>query len=371
VTLAACVYGAALALKGAAQLSIWRSCPILLGMSEETPLTADVVRRFIVENRPVRGHWVRLDAAWRELCAHSDYPEPVRDLLGQAVAASVLFAATLKFHGTLTLQLQGDGAISLLVAQCTHDFRLRAVARFDEQKVDAAVAEYPGSQGARPAISQTRSEGARRRAGADDDAQTDDAELFRELVGTTGRVAVTIEADERNMRYQGVVPLHGGSLADSLEEYFASSEQLPTRLILAADGERGAGFLVQKVPGPTNADESELEETWQDAQRGIEKLSEADLLACPVEELLERGFAEHDMRLFRGTPVQFQCRCNQGRVAGLLRALGAEEVRDILKEQGSVTVTCEFCHRPYRFDAVDVDALFSESSTAGGSPSIH
>jgi molecular chaperone Hsp33 len=313
-------------------------------MTQETTPGGDVVRRFIVENRPVRGHWVRLDAAWRELCAHADYPQPVRELLGQAVAAAVLFAATLKFRGTLTLQLQGDGAISLLVAQCTHDFRLRGVARFDEQRV-AAIA----------------GEGAPR-----------DAAAFRELVGSSGRVAVTIEADERSMRYQGVVPLLGGSLADSLEEYFASSEQLPTRLILAADDERGAGFLVQKVPGAAHDDESELEETWKEAQRGIERLSAADLLACPVEELLERGFAEHDMRLYRGAPVQFECRCNQGRVSGLLRALGAEEVRDILKEQGAVTVTCEFCHRPYRFDAVDVETLFAEASPpAGGSPSIH
>jgi molecular chaperone Hsp33 len=312
-------------------------------MTEETPKTSDVVRRFIVENRPVRGHWVRLDAAWRELCAHSEYPQPVRELLGQAVAAAVLLAATLKFRGTLTLQLQGDGAVSLLVAQCTHDFRLRGVARFDEERIAAIGSDTP-----------------------------DSAATFRELVGSSGRVAVTIEADERSMRYQGVVPLHGGSLADSLEAYFASSEQLPTRLILAADDECGAGFLVQKVPGAANADESELEETWRDAQRGIEKLSAADLLACPVEELLERGFAEHDLRLFRGAPVQFECRCNQGRVSGLLRALGAEEVRDILKEQGSVTVTCEFCHRPYRFDAVDVEALFGEApAPGGGSSSIH
>ena len=313
-------------------------------MNEETQEAGDEVRRFIVENRPVRGHWVRLDAAWRELCAHSDYPQPVRELLGQAVAASVLLAATLKFRGTLTLQLQGDGAISLLVAQCTHDFRLRAVARYDEERVGVVVA-----------------------------TPKRDEEMFRHLVGTSGRVAVTVEADERSMRYQGVVPLHGGSLADSLEEYFASSEQLPTRLILAADDERGAGFLVQKVPGgPSTADESELEETWKEAQRGIEKLSPADLLACPVEELLERGFAEHDMRLFRGAPVQFECRCNQGRVSGLLRALGAEEVRDILQEQGSVTVTCEFCHRPYRFEAVDVEALFSSDTVhSRGSPSIH
>jgi molecular chaperone Hsp33 len=314
-------------------------------MSEQTKQqlqVGDEVRRFIVENQPVRGHWVRLDAAWRELCAHADYPQPVRELLGQAVAASVLFAATLKFRGTLTLQLQGDGAINLLVAQCTHDFRLRAVARFDEARVSEIA-----------------------------DNSEHDRNRFRKLVGTTGRVAVTVEADERSSRYQGIVPLRGGSLADSLEAYFASSEQLPTRLILAADDERGAGFLVQKVPGAANADESELEETWKDAQKGIEKLSPADLLAYPVEELLERGFAEQDMRLFRGAPVQFECRCNQGRVSGLLRALGPEEVKDILQEQGSVTVTCEFCHRPYRYGPVDIEALFCDPADSRGSPSIH
>jgi len=300
-------------------------------MSESKQLQAgDQVRRFIVENQPVRGHWVRLDAAWRELKAHADYPQPVRELLGQAVAASVLFAATLKFNGTLTLQLQGDGAVGLLVAQCTHDYRLRAVARFDADRV----------------------------------AEIDGKDAFRQLVGTTGKVAVTVEADERSSRYQGIVPLQGGSLADSLEAYFASSEQLPTRLILAADDERGAGFLVQKVPGAARSDESEIEETWQDAQKGIEKLSSADLLNRPVEELLEQGFAEHDMRLFRGAPVQFECRCNQARVSGLLRALGAEEVKDILQEQGSVTVTCEFCHRPYKFGPADIEALFSDPTAS-------
>src|SRR5579864_9423884 len=302
-------------------------------MNEQTKHAGDEVRRFIVENRPVRGHWVRLDAAWRELCAHSDYPLLVRELLGQAVAASVLLAATLKFRGTLTLQLEGDGAISLLVAQCTHDFRLRAVARYDETAVSGISAA-----------------GSRR-----------DARTFRRLVGTSGRVAVTVGADERSMRYQVIVPLSGGSLADSLEAYFASSEQLPTRLLLAADDLRGAGVLVQKVPGTPAADESELEETWENAQRGIESLSATDLLECPVEELLGRGFAEHDLRLFRGAPVQFECRCNPERVAGLLRALGPREVREVLHEQGAVTVTCEFCHRPYRFDAGDVAALFENA----------
>jgi molecular chaperone Hsp33 len=252
---------------------------------------------------------------------------------------------------------------------------LRAVARFDEDAVSAISAAAEAAQPEAAGI-ETKGGGTENSKGADSRAagpkrNTQDAKIFRQLVGTSGRVAVTVEAAERSMRYQGIVPLSGGSLADSLEAYFASSEQLPTRLLLAADDERGAGFLVQKVPGATNADESELEETWKEAQRGIERLSPADLLACPVEELLERGFAEHDMRLFRGTPVQFECRCNQGRVAGLLRALGPEEVRDVLREQGSVTVTCEFCHRPYRFDALDVDALFADAADPNASPLIH
>jgi molecular chaperone Hsp33 len=302
----------------------------------------DEVRRFIVENRPVRGHWVRLEGAWRELRAHKEYPEPVRELLGQAVAASVLLAATLKFNGTLTLQLQGNGAVKLLVAQCTHDFRLRAVANFDEAAVEGLASESQGGA------------------------------AFRRLVGAEGRVVVTVESDQKNTRYQGIVPLTGSSLADSLETYFASSEQLPTRVLLAADSERGVGVLVQKLPDPTNADESDMKGVWEDAQRGIERLSTTDLLLRPVEELLQRGFAAHDMRLFKGTPVQFECRCNHGRVSSLLRALGAEEVRDVLKEQGAVVVTCEFCHRPYRFDAVDVEALFSDGVGEGGRPpSIH
>lgn len=303
----------------------------------------------MVENRPVRGHWVRLEGAWRELRAHRDYPQPVRELLGQAVAASVLLAATLKFRGQLTLQLQGNGAVSLLVAQCTHDYRLRAVARFDAAAVAALAAN---------GVSE-----APVKAGGD---------VFRRLVGTEGRVAVTVEADERNARYQGIVPLSGDSLAGSLEAYFARSEQLPTRVLLAADGERGAGVLVQKLPEDAASDDSQMREIWEEAERGIEQLSAEDLLRCPVEELLGRGFAAQDMRLFRGAPVQFECRCSHGRVTSLLRALGPDEVRDVLREQGSVTVTCEFCHRPYRFDAGDVEALFDNGPNAGGNSSaIH
>ncbi len=313
-------------------------------MNDSQGAATDRVRRFIFERQPVRGHWVRLESAWRELRAHGHYPQPVERLLGEAVAAVVLLAASLKFHGTLTFQLQGNGAVRLLVAQCTHDFRLRALARFDEEAVGALPAAAP------------------------------DGELFRGLVGAGGRLTVTIEADERGARYQGVVPLEGRSLAESLEAYFATSEQLPTRVLLAADGARGAGLLVQKLPGTGGAGEEESNAAWQAAQRGIGRLEQAQLLAHPMEELLTRGFSDHDLRLFRGAEVHFECRCGQGRVAGLLRALGEEEVRDVLREQGAVTVTCEFCRRPYRFDTADVDALFPADTGPGadsGPKEIH
>jgi molecular chaperone Hsp33 len=288
----------------------------------------DRVRRFIVEDGPVRGHWVRIGEAWRELREHQAYPAAVRDLLGQAVSASVLLAATLKFRGTLTLQLHGNGAARLLVAQCTHDFRVRALVR--------AAAEELGE--------------------AADSALT--PQLFRQLVGTAGRFAVTIEAAERDMRYQGIVPLTGDSLSECLETYFASSEQLPTRVRLAADESHAAGLLVQHLPEAQWV-AGEMPGAWEEAQQGIGAVSRSELLGAPVEQVLRRNFARSDLRLFAGAPVRFECRCGPERVASLLRALGADEVREVVREQGAVTVTCDFCSRPYRFDAIDVRSLFS------------
>ena len=307
-------------------------------MSSAKTAASDLVRRFIFENQPVRGHWVRLTDAWRELRAHARYPQPVEELLGEAVAASVLLAASLKFRGRLTFQLQGEGVVRLLVAQCTHEFHVRALARFDEER----LADLPagGSRG----------------------------EVFRELVGTQGHITVTIETEERGVPYQGVVPLEGSSLAECLETYFASSEQLPTRVLVAADGEGCAGLLVQKMPQPANPGS---DDAWVDARRGIDRLQATELLGVPVEDLLARGFAGRDLRLFRGAAVHFECRCGEGRVAALLRAMGEEEVREVLSEQGAVTVTCEFCHRPYRFESEDVDALFTSGTGASGPGEIH
>jgi molecular chaperone Hsp33 len=314
-------------------------------MSTETP-AADRVRRFIIENQPVRGHFVRIEEAWRALREHRDYPAPVRELLGQAVSASVLLASTLKFSGTLTLQLQGPGAARLLVSQCTHDFRIRALVHVDEQRM-AESGHAAESATLTPAI-------------------------FRTLVGDGGKLAVTVEAHERDMRYQGIVPLAGNSFAECLEGYFASSEQLPTRVRLAADETHAAGLLIQQLPGARDSSEGlDAQSAWQEAQHGIGTVQSNELLGLPVERVLARNFAQQDLRLFAGSPVRFECKCDPGRVASLLRALGRSEVDDVLKEQGAVTVTCDFCNRSYRFDAGAVEELFAEGPAPDPAKPLH
>jgi molecular chaperone Hsp33 len=305
--------------------------------TETTEFSApEQVQRFIFEGKPVRGHWVGVGQGWRELRQFREYSPPVQELLGQAVCAVLLLAATLKFKGTLTLQLQGNGAVGLLVAQCTHDFRYRALAR---------------AQGEGSATSLT-------------------PDVFRWLVGDEGRLTVSIEAEERELRYQGVVPLSGHSLAACLEHYFASSEQLPTRVRLAADANCAAGLLVQRLPGvggsAAEAADDEAGTAWDNAQASLEAVTASDLLHFTGEELLLQDFRRHDVRVFSGVPVRFECHCDPQRVDTMLRGLGAAEVRELLKEQGAVTVTCDFCNRPYQYDAAAVDALFEAADPQAG-----
>jgi molecular chaperone Hsp33 len=296
-------------------------------VAEQRASAGGELRRFIFEHHPVRGFWMRLDGAWRELRSYRQYAPAVETLLGEAVSATLLLAATLKFQGTLTLQLSGDGYLKLLVAQCTHAFDVRAVA-------DAPTgAEAPTS--------------------------------FHELVGD-GRLTVTIESEERATRYQGIVSLAGESLAACLESYFATSEQLPTRLALIADASRTAGVLIQKMPVASTQGEALAaisQKAWEDAQSNLQAVGPALLRDGEAQQVLTSICGDRDCRLFSPAAVRFLCRCNSARVEGVLRALGADEVRSILAEQGSVTVTCEFCGRPYRFDAIDTQRLFSQGSS--------
>ena len=286
----------------------------------------DRLRRFLFENAPLRGHWLRLEDAWVQARAHQSHPPAVTQLLGEALAATSLLAAALKFRGTLTLQIRGEGPLSLLITQCTHEQDLRGVAQLRE---DVVVA---------------------------------DGATLTELVGA-GRLVVTVDTEGDAPAWQGIVPLTGTTLAECLEAYFETSEQLPTRIVLAADEHRAAGLLLQKLPTPESAGEGEagrLRDLWDEAALLLGTLAGRELLDTEAALLLQRLFAEYDLRLFDGEAVRFRCRCSPERVAGLLQSLGEQEIRELLAEQGLVTVTCEFCHRPYRYDGIDVAQLFAD-----------
>jgi molecular chaperone Hsp33 len=293
----------------------------------------DRVRRFVLEKHPIRGHAVRLGRAWLQLREHQDYPPAVQALLGEAVGAVVLLAATLKFNGTLTLQLQGQGLVKLLVAQCTHDFKVRAMARHDAP----AAQDGGGSAG------------------------------FRALAGE-GQIIVTVEATDRASSYQGVVPISGDSLAECLEAYFIQSEQLPTRVRLASAAGVVSGMLVQRIPGEggkQGVDPAALESAWMKVDHAMLELTPTALIEDDIEQRLVRMFGDDAVRVFSGHEVKFECRCSRERVANVLRSLGVDEVRSVIAEQGAVTVTCEFCQRPYKFDAIDVEQLFTEGAPRG------
>ncbi|MGQ0428653.1 MAG: Hsp33 family molecular chaperone HslO [Gammaproteobacteria bacterium] len=295
-------------------------------------MSGDLLHRFLFEQLPVRGHLVRLDASWRAAIEHHDYPRPVADALGEAMAASVLMAGALKFEGRLSLQLESPGPLRLLLAQCTHRHAIRGVARHDE----SAPAE---------------------------------ADALRLYGG--GQLAVTIEQSGGGDRYQGVVPLAGAPLAESLEQYFGQSEQLPSRLVLAATPDRAAGLLLQRVAVGDEERQAEADDAWRRIALLAATLRPEELLGTPCRELLGRLFPEDDIRLFEGSPVYFQCSCSRERVAGILRTLGGDEVTSLLHERGDVEVRCEFCNRAWRFDAVDVAALFAPESPQQAPPGIH
>jgi molecular chaperone Hsp33 len=289
-------------------------------------LEKDTLHRFIIERTNVRGEWVHLDATWQALLERGDYPEPVRLVLGEALAAVALLSATIKFDGSLIMQVTGNGPISMLVVQADGHHSLRGLAHWEGEVPMAGLAAQFGN----------------------------------------GRMVITIDPGDGWERYQGVVELVGDTLADALRDYFLRSEQLPTQLWLTANEQRASGVLLQALPG-----ESPDPDAWNRAVALADTLTDQELLELPAEVLIHRLYHDEDVRLFEREPVSFRCSCSSDRVKDMIRNLGADEARDIIAEEGAIHVTCEFCNAQYHYDAVDVDMLFAEVATGLDSRTRH
>ncbi|HEY5972999.1 MAG TPA: Hsp33 family molecular chaperone HslO [Pseudoxanthomonas sp.] len=274
--------------------------------------------RFILPKAGVRGVCVRLHDTWREILSHAQYPDVARELLGQACAAAALFTGHAKVNGRLSLQLRSRHALRTLFAECTADATVRGIAQLAE--------------------------------GAD--APRD----LRQL-GQDALLAITIEnpgLDPREpQRYQSLVSLRAATLSEAFEGYFHQSEQLPTRLLLAADSSQAAGLMLQKLPG----DEGDRD-GWTRAGALFDTLDPVELLAVSSEQLLHRLFHEEDLAILADRPLRFACSCSRERVYAMLHSLGAAEAHAALTD-GQAEVRCEFCGQRYLFSAADVEKLFA------------
>ncbi|MGZ8251694.1 MAG: Hsp33 family molecular chaperone HslO [Methylophilaceae bacterium] len=288
----------------------------------------DKLHRFIFDNTPIRGNIVRLNQTFNTALQHQHCPPVLRKALGELMAASALLAATLKLEdGAIVLQIQGKGALKLLVVECTAGLGMRATAKWSGDLEEASLAELVGD----------------------------------------GHFVITLDPKDGNQTYQGIVPLEGDNIAEILQNYMQRSEQIETRIWLACDEESSAGMLLQKLPDLPEQDA----DAWARTGFLADTVQDAELLGLPVETLLQRLFSEEDVRLFEAQHVQFHCSCSRLSVSNMLRLLGSEEVHAIIEEQGNIEVNCDFCNAGYRFDKVDAEQLFSSEIIIPASKARH
>lgn len=292
----------------------------------------DTLQKFLFENASVRGELVDASETWRHVLARRDYPKAVKMVLGDMLAAAALLSANLKFNGAIVMQIHGDGPLRLLVVECDSDLNMRATAKLAENAV------------------------------------IPDAATLEQLVNAhgEGRFIITLDPKDKlpgQQPYQGIVPLDGESVAVVIENYMLRSEQLDTKLWLAADDHVARGLLLQKLPreGGIGAPADDLS-TWDRTVMLASTLRREELLTTDVETLMRRLFWEETIRVFDPRHPRFLCSCTREKVGAMLKMLGQEEIDAALQDLGKLEVDCDFCGQHYEFDSVDCAQLF-----AGGS----
>lgn len=275
----------------------------------------DVLQRFLFKNQPVRFEIIRLHKTYQNILKNYDYPLAVQQLLGQALAATALLSATIKFAGKLTLQIQSKGPVNFLVAQSDHEYNLRGLAKW--------IGEIN---------------------------QTEIAQTFAD-----GYLGITI-APQKGEPYQGVVKLTGSNLSNAIETYFAQSEQLPTGICIFADSETVIGLFMQIIPGDMNEQQNEF---WQNAFYKLHHLNLQNLISSTSQEIFSLLVDDDEpVEFISAQPVKFHCDCTVERMERAIQLLGQKEANEILKENKYVTVTCEFCNKQHDFSASEIDNIF-------------
>jgi len=281
-------------------------------------MSADSIIPFAFESLPVRGALIQMSRSWRRMQRDHDYEPLITQTLGHAAAATGLIAQSLKFDGAITLQIQGSGALQMLVMQCTSDLNMRGMASVAEGIVSAGFPDL-----------------------------TENAHC-----------AITVDSGERP--YQGIVAIEGESLSSSLEHYFERSVQVPSHVALVANENVAGGVLLQQMPGQEMG-----EDDWNRLHFILQTLTTRDFDGDAGLKLIGKLFAEDDVRVHEQRTVSFQCRCSDQKVEDILKMLGEQESREALNADGEIEVVCEYCGEKRLFDSVDVSRLFAGNVVTG------
>ncbi len=287
-------------------------------------MTTDCLHRFLLDDLDIAGTLVRLGPVWQKLLEGRGYPLPVARLLGELSASTLLVGSSLKQPGRLTIQLRGNGPISLLVIDCNEQLQVRGMAKCAQTMVDASL---------------------------------------REMLGD-GQMLLVLDMPTMREPYQSIVPIDGESIAKVFEHYLGQSVQQPARLFLAVSDEAAAGMLLQKLPTAAERDA----DGWARAEALAATIGRSELLSLAAEDLLPRLFPEETIRLFAAQGVTLNCPDDWQKARALLRTLGASEVYATLHEHGEVLIRDEICNREYRFDAPAIDELFADPAVTPPTP---
>jgi molecular chaperone Hsp33 len=292
----------------------------------------DSLQRFTFDNCHVRGEVVGLKQTLTDIFQRQSYPEAVNKVLGQLLSAAALLSATVKIDGLLTIQVQSNGPLKILLAETSHDGKLRGIARMDE--------ELDLNEGS--------------------------------LLGTNGQLIITIDPTE-GRRYQGIVALEGDDIAKSVEGYFRQSEQLATRIWLSCEGNVAAGFLLQELPALGEIQEAmEVDEdAWTRLTCVTDTIRDEELLHLDNQQLLHRLYHEESVRVFDDEPLKFSCSCSKERLSRALDQMGYDECQDIIHEQKKIRADCQFCGQHYSFDQSDINGLFPLESAKAQVNKLH